>query len=121
MNLRIFLILAAMVLATDVCAEDALYERSPIRYLTTPPRDPVARLQQQIDSGKVKLDYDAKNGYLPALLRALNIPVSSQVLVFSKTSFQRELINPAHPRALYFNDDVYVGFVQGGEVLEIAS
>ncbi len=98
-----------------------MYELAPIKYLTTPPRDPVARLLQKIDAGQIKLDYDAKNGYLPTLLRALNIPVSSQVLVFSKTSFQRELINPAHPRALYFNDEVYVGFVQGAEGLEIAS
>jgi hypothetical protein len=102
-------------------ADDALYERAPIKYLTTPPRDPVAQLQKRIESGQIHLDYDAKTGYLPALLRALNIPVSSQVLVFSKTSFQRELINTAHPRALYFNDDIYIGFVQGGDVIEVAS
>jgi hypothetical protein len=121
MHRRIIHILAIACLAGVARADDAIYERSPIKYLTTPPRDPVAQLQQQIDSGQIRLDYDPATGYLPALLRALKIPVSSQVLVFSKTSFQRELINPAHPRALYFNDDVYVGFVQGGDVLEIAS
>ncbi|MDB5322635.1 MAG: hypothetical protein JWN40_4266 [Phycisphaerales bacterium] len=121
MHSRIIHILAIACLAGAARADDAIYERSPIKYLTTPPRDPVAQLQQQIDSGQIRLDYDPATGYLPALLRALNIPISSQVLVFSKTSFQRDLINPAHPRALYFNDDVYVGFVQGGDVLEIAS
>src|SRR3954471_9553427 len=102
-------------------ADDALYERAPIRYSTTPARDAVARLAEQIRSGSVKLKYDAERGYLPAVLEALKVPVSSQVLVFSKTSFQRDRIDPAHPRALYFNDDVYVGFVQGGDVLEIVA
>jgi hypothetical protein len=55
------------------------------------------------------------------VLEQLKVPISSQVLVFSKTSFQRSRIAPESPRALYFNDDVYVGFVQGGEVLEFSA
>jgi hypothetical protein len=122
MTKGVFILIVAMFLAPrPAVADDALYERSPIKYLTTPPRDPVAQLQKRIESGQVRLDYDAKTGYLSALLKSLKIPVSSQVLVFSKTSFQRDLINPAHPRALYFNDDVYIGFVQGGDVIEVAS
>lgn len=109
------------LLSPGLRAEDAAYERAPINYLTAPLTDPVARLQQKIDSGRLKLAYDAQTGYLPALLRALNVPVSSQVLVFSKTSFQRSLIGPENPRALYFNDEVYIGYVQGGDVLEITS
>jgi len=69
----------------------------------------------------VKLDYDAKHGYLESVLEHLEMPASSQMLVFSKTSFQRSLLGPRTPRALYFNDDVYVGFVHGGPVLEIAT
>jgi hypothetical protein len=114
-------VLAAFFFTGVVHADDALFERAPINYSTATAHDPVARLKQQIKVGKLTLAYDTKTGYLPALLKALNIPVSSQALVFSKTSFQRELINPEHPRALYFNDDVYVGFVQGGDVLEIAA
>src|SRR5262249_19623989 len=30
-------------------------------------------------------------------------------------------ITPGTPRALYFNDDVYIGWVQGGPILEVAS
>jgi hypothetical protein len=45
------------------------------------------------------------------LLNELHIPVESQVLVFSKTSFQREAINPGRPRAIYFSDTCYVGWV----------
>ena len=40
---------------------------------------------------------------------------------FSKTSFQFTLIVPSQPRALYFNDEVYVGHVQGSHLLEFAS
>jgi len=55
------------------------------------------------------------------MLRALNIPVSSQTLVFTKTSFQSEHISPSTPRALYFNDDVYVGWVPGPNIMELIS
>jgi len=85
------------------------------------PRDPIARLQQLLDSGRITLAHDSTTGYLTGLLRALKIPVSSQGFVFSRTSLQTDLISPWSPRALYFNDDVYVGFVQGSEFLEIAT
>ncbi len=96
-------------------------EDGPIRYSKTPATDAVARLQKLIDQGKVTLKRDPVKGYLPSVLKALNIPASSQTLVFSKTSFQRDLISPSSPRALYFNDDVYVGWVQGSQVIEISS
>jgi hypothetical protein len=83
--------------------------------------DPIARLQKQVDAGKANLPFDKKWGYLPAVLRAMKIPESTQALVFSKTSFQIDHISRRTPRALYFNDDVYVGWVQGGPVLELAS
>jgi hypothetical protein len=53
-------------------------------------------------------------------LGALKVPESSQMLVFSKTSFQRDRISPANPRAVYFNEDVYVGYVPGSPVLELS-
>jgi hypothetical protein len=93
-----------------------------INYMKTPPDDPVARLAKRIDSGKVKLDYvPGRAGYLPSLLKNLDINVDSQMLVFSKTSFQAPLISPRAPRALFFNDDVAVGSVKNGEVLEFAA
>ena len=49
------------------------------------------------------------------------MPVESQALVFSQTSFQAPLIHIDNPRALYFNDAVSVGWVRGGEVLEVAA
>jgi hypothetical protein len=117
----ILLIIFVTVAGGVAFADEAAFDRAPINYSSFTPHDPVAELQQEIDSGHVKLAYDKKTGYLPAVLKALHVPVSSQVLVFSKTSFQRELINTHNPRALYFNDDVYVGFVPGGEVIELAA
>jgi hypothetical protein len=83
--------------------------------------DAVARLQRQLESGAVKLEYDETRGYLDAVLERLGVPASSQGLVFSKTSFQLHRIMPSRPRAIYFNDEVYVGWVRGGDVLELAA
>jgi len=84
--------------------------------------DPVALLQKQIESGEVKLEYsDGGWGYLPSVLSHLGINVDSQILVFSKTSLQFRKISPKAPRAIYFNDNVSVGYVQEGSVYELAS
>ena len=92
-----------------------------IQYSATPKDDPIAKLQVRINEGEVKLEYVRPHGYLLSVLKELQIPMSSQVLVFSKTSFQQHLISPDAPRALYFNDDVYIGWVQGGDVVEASS
>ncbi|HZT30855.1 MAG TPA: hypothetical protein VFA33_13275 [Bryobacteraceae bacterium] len=92
-----------------------------IRYESSTPDDPVARLARRLERGEAHLEYREPNGYLLSVLENLHVPLSSQTLVFSKTSFQQALISPAAPRALYFNDDVYVGWVQGGDVVELAS
>src|SRR5437870_1848643 len=114
-------VVATMLLTPARVWAEIPFERGPIHYLTATPSDPVARLQERLQGGQASLNYDSRRGYLPAVLKALEIPVSSQVLVFSKTSFQRTRISPAAPRAIYFNDDVYVGFVQSGDVLEFSA
>ncbi len=83
--------------------------------------DPVSKLVAKLAAGKTKLEYDSTFGYLPAVLRELQVPESSQVLVFSKTSFQATRISPRMPRALYFNDQVAVGYVRGGDVVEFTA
>ena len=83
--------------------------------------DPVANLARRVADGSIKLNFETGRGYLPALLSALRVPASSQSLVFSKTSSQRERINPQTPRAVYFADDISVGWVPGGSVIELAS
>jgi hypothetical protein len=97
------------------------WDHKAIRYSEWRADDPVARLQKRIEEGAVNLNYESQHGYLRSLLQALQVPVSSQILVFSKTSFQAARISPRTPRALYFNDEVSVGWVRGGDVLEIVS
>lgn len=93
-----------------------------IQYAETDPADPVGLLDRKIDKGALKLDFAPNGlGYLPALLKQLNINIDSQVLVFSHTSIQASRISPRSPRAIYFNDEVSVGFVQNGEVLEFTA
>jgi len=83
--------------------------------------DAVGDLQRRLDSGDAKLAFEPRTGYLRSLLQNLKIPESSQTLVFAKSSFQIDHISPQSPRALYFNDEIYVGFVPTGPVLEIAA
>jgi hypothetical protein len=81
----------------------------------------VAQAHAQLAQGKAELVFDARPGigYLPSVLRELGVPLESQLLVYSKTSLQQHLITPDRPRALYFNDELAVGAVQGG-MIEIA-
>ncbi|HLI82818.1 MAG TPA: hypothetical protein VKV17_02815 [Bryobacteraceae bacterium] len=92
-----------------------------IHYADKPQDDPLAKLRKKLDSGEVKLEYSDRWGYYPALLKYFGINVDSQVLVFSKTSFQSTKISPRAPRAIYFNDEIALGYVQNGDVVEVAS
>ena len=96
------------------------FEEDNIQYGKTAAMGPIQRLQERLEAGQVTLGWDERFGYLRSLLDALRVPESSQMLVFSKTSFQRDRISPANPRAIYFNDDVYVGYVPGSPVLEFS-
>jgi hypothetical protein len=92
-----------------------------ISYASTPTHDAITELNRKLKSGEATLEPHGRSGYLQSVLTALKIPVESQVLVFSKTSFQAPRISPQNPRAIYFNDTVAVGWVRGGEVLEFAA
>jgi hypothetical protein len=96
-------------------------DREPINYASAQPHNAVERLQERLDDGRAKLNFEEGTGYLPSLLRELNVPLSSQMLVFSKTSLQRQRINPRTPRGIYFGDDVYVGFCQKGDLVEVTA
>ena len=96
------------------------FDEDTIAYSKTPSTGPVAKLQQRIDKGEVTLKRDEQFGYLLAILDELKVRKSSQMLVFSKTSFQRERIDPKHPRGVFFGDNAYVGYVPGSTILEIS-
>ena len=92
-----------------------------IRYTDGPRNDAVTALNRTLESGAAALEFEPTTGYLRSLLDALDVPVESQVTVFSETSFQARWVTPENPRAIYFNDTVAVGWVRGADVLEIAS
>ncbi len=121
--LAAFTLLLALVLQPGLQTASAQgsysFERPPIDYHNRLTNNHTSRLQQAPDQDTQTLEYDRQRGYLPAILQALEISPTSQVLVYSKTSQQLRRIDSRHPRALYYNDQNYVGWVLGGEVLEI--
>lgn len=84
-------------------------------------RDAIAILQADLAAGRKKLVYEPKQGYLRSLLKELRIDPSTQTLVFAKASLQSQYISRNTPRALYFNDEVYVGWIPGAPMIEIMS
>lgn len=114
------LMLLPWISLSAVQAEEE-YEREPIRYRQSTPQNAISALQTRMDAGELTLAYDEQFGYLPSVLQALEIPVDTQMLVYSKTSLQRRRITPRTPRAIYFNDDLYVGYCHAGDVLEVSA
>ncbi len=111
---------ACLLLSSLVSGQDD-FEAAPISYSDSTPDNRVSRLVKAIEDGKVTLTTTREQGYLPSLLEALEVPLESQMLVFSKTSLQTRRISPRTPRAIYFSDDVYVGYCMAGDVIEITA
>jgi hypothetical protein len=130
--MRLTCIIWALSGAAIVATALAAYDQTPdltilsidhpaIQYSNTT-EDPVSRLDQLLASGKAKLEFHSDGlGYLPGLLEELGVNPDSQMLVFSKTSIQAAKISPRNPRELFFSDDVMVGNVRGGDILELAA
>jgi hypothetical protein len=117
---------ALLLVASGVMAQrrDAFVEsrdHPAIRYTATEPTEAVTELNRRLADGSVKLQFDPTSGYLVSVLDALKVPVDSQALVFSQTSLQGPKIHIDNPRAIYFSDSVSVGWVRGGDILEIAA
>jgi hypothetical protein len=116
-----FLVAAAAFPQTSPPVETFPYRQPPIDYFSDDLSDPVSKLRERIDKGEVQLAFEPGTGYLRSFLKALDVPLDSQMLVFAKNSVNARLISPDNPRALYFNDNVYVGFVPGAPFLEISA
>jgi len=91
-----------------------------IEYSHEPATDPIAELNHKIQAGQVLLSSEGASGYLRSLLKALNVPISSQIAVFAKDSAQGGRIESNNPRTIFFNDTVAIGWVRGGYI-EIAA
>jgi hypothetical protein len=98
-----------MGLMSSAALADDVWELPPMRYSETAP---VSALGKLLSGGE--LEGLGQVERVRHLLKALSIPEESQILVFSKTSKQNDLITPGTPRALYFSADAYAGYVPGG-------
>jgi hypothetical protein len=113
--------LARLALALAFCAPSWALSPASLGQAQQPAADAVANLFGKLERGEAQLRYSSGQGYLPSLISALDIPVESQVLVFSKTSLQTALITPERPRAIYFNDTVSVGFIPDADLIELTA
>ncbi len=121
-------IFAAALVGAGAVSMGQLAERPPIGaishpaigYYAQPTHDAVTELNRQIEDGTVKIAFDETTGYLRPILDALHVPVSSQMLVMSKTGIQSLYTTPENPRAMYFNDAVTVGYIRGAPLVELA-
>jgi len=111
----------SLVMASGEIHPSLIRNHAAIAYATTPVTDAVAQLNGRLQRGEVTFQKKGPSGYLESVLDVLGVPIESQVLVFSKTSFQAPRINPTNPRAIYFNDTVSVGWVRTGPVLEFVA
>lgn len=118
---KLLLVFGVVLVHGELANAQLEFEGAPIHYETALVSDPVAQLQQKLDRSEAALKWDEKHGWLPSVLDQLDISQSSQLLVFSKTSLQLRRIMPSRPRALYFNDETYIGWVQRGDVVEVST
>lgn len=114
---RLLLFFTAQLLVSAQLTPE--FELPPLLYSTTQASNAVTRLQPWLESTLGQQPSDGTADWLRTTLKSLEVPIETQVLVFSRTSLQRRLIHPGNPRALYFSDDCYVGWVPGG-LMEIA-
>ena len=97
------------------------FGRQPVDYFGPATDDAVAQLNRRLAAGSAELTADDTRGYLPAVLALLDVPVESQVLVYSKTARAPELVSPATPRAIFFNDKVTVAWIPEARELELTA
>lgn len=122
--MRLWIVMVWLGLAGAAAASEAPtyqdFDQPPHNYWDRPLRDPFTLAKPDFESGARSLDRSSEKAFLQSLLKSLEIPASSQMLLFSTTSLQLSLIRPRNPRALFFNEDVYVGYIPGGRI-EIVS
>jgi len=92
-----------------------------IRYSTAALNNAVVEANKKIQDGAIQLTFEGRSGFLRSALEALQIPVDSQLLVFSRASLQGKRISEQNPRALFFTDRVALGWVRDGDLIEVAA
>jgi hypothetical protein len=119
---RLNFILLCLGFVANAAAEIPVHRfpDAPHHYWTQQPSDAFTQWLSKAKTGPALFAASDEKTQLIFLLKALEIPESSQLLVYSATSFQSGLILPSNPRAIYFNEESYVGFVPSGR-LEVSS
>ncbi len=111
-------LLPAFCCRAQIYLDNLPVDHRSIGYYDAPASDPAAKLA----AGNIHLEFRADGtGYLAGLLDYFGINPDSQGLVFSKSSAQAAKISPRNPRAIYFNDEVAVGYVRGSPSMEVAA
>lgn len=95
------------------------FDAPPHNYRARTPRDRFSRVMETLE-GDARLDRSSEQAFLVSFLKILGVPASSQMLVFSTTSLQLRFITPENPRAIYFNEDIYIGYIPGGRIEVVA-
>ena len=116
MRLSIVIVLAAIFTSVPHLWASPDYELQPLEYSKAKDDNGITALRQTL-----QLKQQPAADSLRQILHALKVPESSQMLVFSKTSEQNDLISPNNPRAVYFSENYYVGYVPGGLIELIAA
>jgi hypothetical protein len=118
MTLRLLSILPGILLAAFAFAEPSYknFDEPPHNYHTAPLKDRFTKLKADLESRRLPLDHSSEKAFVLSLLKALDIPATSQMLVFSTTSLQLRFITPRNPRAIFFNDGLYVGYIPGAKI-----
>lgn len=80
------------------------------------PQDLCTDLLKKVAARTEHLSSSSQEALTRSLLSALNVPVSSQMLAFSGSASQGSRVNSKNARAVFFNDEVYIGMVPGGFV-----
>lgn len=97
------------------------YGQSAVDYFAKSVNDPVARLARSIEGGEIELETSDRHGYLQSVLKHLDVPLESQLLVFSKTARSPGLVSPSKPRAVFFNDTVSIAWIRDARELELTA
>jgi hypothetical protein len=127
-KLPYFQLLAATALAALATAASARQagddpidlDHPAIGYRTAARTDRVEELNRRLQSGEAQLRFEDRGGYLRALLETLDIPVESQIALFSTTSLQGNRVSARTPRTIFFSDSIAVAWMQGG-FIEVAA
>ena len=130
MHARLLLLAGALALSSTVAvvsqqrrtgAFDQSINHPQIKYLTADTDTVVDRVNATLLKGSAKLVFNEKTGYLKSVLDLLDVPVESQILVYTATSLQAQHIKMDNPRAIYFNDRVSVAYIHGAPLIEIVA